>query len=257
MDAGQNWCQMLFSMNHFHKIPWVDTSTWGLWHTLTQFRWLIEFDSEPVFRPDLQSASFDSAQHVILQGPGRPGNTGSSPAWTPCAGNGGCRWPRPRCALEAQIASCSSGAAAANTRPGSSPITCPTVLEESAIQWHLQMHLKDLVFYIKHHQTFVVMDIFEFNFGHFGRWLQVFGAEILGLHSAGMYWRDALFNEPFEIFQGSTMAGTKPLVLVLEYLEPTVSSSWGWRQKNMPIDVRNCGSFRFVKPFGFCSVIKS
>lgn len=33
----------------------------------------------------------------------------------------------------------------------------------------------------------------------------------------GMYWRDALFNEPFEILDGSTMAAsTKPLVLVLE-----------------------------------------
>lgn len=32
----------------------------------------------------------------------------------------------------------------------------------------------------------------------------------------GMFWRDALFNEPFEIFDGSTTTGTKPLVLVLE-----------------------------------------
>ena len=38
----------------------------------------------------------------------------------------------------------------------------------------------------------------------------------------GMYWRDALFNEPFEIFEGSIMAGTKPLVLVLE---PTHATS--------------------------------
>ena len=58
----------------------------------------------------------------------------------------------------------------------------------------------------------------------------------------GMYWRDALFNEPFEILDGSTMAAsTKPLVLVLE---PSYAVSWKVLTQRFHHKDFECGIFR-------------